>query len=607
MSRILRSLRNNVPVFIIFLAASGLVGCDSGRVVDPPSTETVEQVTVAPRSATLVEGDTMRLSATGVTTDGRTVALEVTWESLDTAVATISSAGLLLARKPGRGRAVGRAKNGGAADSADVIVEDPPVRLTGIVVRPGSVTLDPGGVQAFSATGVMSDGSEEAVAVGWSAAGGQIDDLGVFTAGTQSGTFRVIALHAAGHADTASAVVVEPPAEAVAAIHVTPALDTLEVGATTGLQARVVGTSGSIMTDVTVDWTSSSPVVATVDSGGVVTGRMAGSVLIVAAVAGVADTSNVLVRPSSVPEPVPSFEQRPYTADSPWNTPIAADAPIDPNSAAMIATIQASNTGTLRSDPTRYAYPVYFADASTPRVTLVCSGYVSVIERDGSRNLIPTGEMTNVPLPAGATPSEGTDGQIIVIDVATGDEYDIWRFQSPNVCENATKYVQGIRRSAVEPNYGSRGAGVPYLAGLIRPWEIAAGRIEHALAFGYMISRLDRCVWPAGKTDGDDDRPDAIPQGARLRLDPAVDVEQIPGLDAAGRVIARALQEYGMILIDNSGSNKIYVEDNLTADWGTQIVATTVSAIPVERLQVLRLPDAYRAQNYAPSHGDCVR
>jgi hypothetical protein len=148
---------------------------------------------------------------------------------------------------------------------------------------------------------------------------------------------------------------------------------------------------------------------------------------------------------------------------------------------------------------------------------------------------------------------------------------------------------------------------VPYLAGLIRPWEVEAGRIEHALAFGYTLSRLDRCVWPASKTDGDDDRPDAIPQGARLRLDPAVDVNAIAGLDAAGRVIARALQEYGMILIDNSGSNKIYVEDNLTADWGTRIVATTVGAIPVGSLQVLKLPDGYGAQAYAPNHGNCVR
>jgi hypothetical protein len=170
-----------------------------------------------------------------------------------------------------------------------------------------------------------------------------------------------------------------------------------------------------------------------------------------------------------------------------------------------------------------------------------------------------------------------------------------------------TMYVRGIHRSAVEPNYRSRGAGVPYLAGLIRPWEIAEGRIEHALAFAYLLARLERCVWPASKTDGDDDRADAIPQGARLRLDPGVDVDGIPGLDAAGRVIARALQEYGMILIDNSGSNKIYVEDNLTADWGTQIVATTVSAIPVNRLQVLSLPDGYWAQDYAPDHGRCVR
>jgi hypothetical protein len=84
-------------------------------------------------------------------------------------------------------------------------------------------------------------------------------------------------------------------------------------------------------------------------------------------------------------------------------------------------------------------------------------------------------------------------------------------------------------------------------------------------------------------------------------------VNKIPGLDRTGRIIARALQVYGAYNIDNSGSNKIYPEDNLTANWGTTLVAKTVSAIPVERLQVLRLPDAYWADPYIPNHGKCVR
>jgi hypothetical protein len=299
--------------------------------------------------------------------------------------------------------------------------------------------------------------------------------------------------------------------------------------------------------------------------------------------------------------------QRPYAASSPWNTPIPAGAQIDPNSAAMIATIAVNNNGKLRSSPNQYAYPVHFADATTPRVTLVCTGRIAVNTADGTVFTLRNKELVNVPIPPEARPGKGDDDQIIVIDVDTGDEYDVYRFSPPSGCQNLTKYERGVFRDAVEASYISRGAGVPYLAGLVRPWEIAQGRIEHALAFGYYTNRAGRCVYPASKTDGKVDRLDVLPEGARLRLDPALNVDKIPGLDRTGRIIARALQEYGAYNIDNSGSNKLYVEDNLTANWGTTLVAKTVSAIPIDRLQVLRLPDAYWADPYIPNHGKCVK
>src|SRR5690606_37694294 len=141
-------------------------------------------------------------------------------------------------------------------------------------------------------------------------------------------------------------------------------------------------------------------------------------------------------------------DQRPFTSDSPWNTPIPAGAPIDPGSAAMIATIAGSNNGKLRSDPDQYTYPVYFADASTPLVTMRCSGYAWTIAEDGRRVTSGDRSMPGVPIPAGAISSSGSDGQIIVIDLETGDEYDIWRYSAPGGCENMTKYVRGVHRDA---------------------------------------------------------------------------------------------------------------------------------------------------------------
>src|SRR3954471_15621510 len=57
----------------------------------------------------------------------------------------------------------------------------------------------------------------------------------------------------------------------------------------------------------------------------------------------------------------------PYSADSPWNTPIADGAALDPDSALYVAYLtQNTDQNLLTSDPTQYSFPVFIADSSTP-------------------------------------------------------------------------------------------------------------------------------------------------------------------------------------------------------------------------------------------------
>ncbi len=136
-------------------------------------------------------------------------------------------------------------------------------------------------------------------------------------------------------------------------------------------------------------------------------------------------------------------------------------------------------------------------------------------------------------------------------------------------------------------SFGSRGAGVPYLTGLIRRCEIEQGRIEHAIAFAYDVP-TSQFVYPATNSDGTGAGPD-MPEGAQLQLDPALTDAQIEGwgCKAACLVIAHALQQYGMIIIDKAGHPKIYAEYDGTAHWNGVIVAKTVSNIPFSAFKVL--------------------
>ena len=201
-----------------------------------------------------------------------------------------------------------------------------------------------------------------------------------------------------------------------------------------------------------------------------------------------------------------------------------------------------------------------YADRSTPRWNLDCRKYDCTVVT--SKGTVVTSAIKDVPIPDDAKPSAGTDGNVIVIYRVTGAEYNLWQAKRTETgwkISNASVY--NIFWDATPERYGSRGAGIPYYARLVRPWEIAQGHIDHTIAFGYPFPARDRCVFPASKTDGDSDLSDAIPEGARLQLDPQLTEEDFDrlGLDRTGKIIARALQKYRMILVDYSGQLKIYV------------------------------------------------
>jgi hypothetical protein len=192
-------------------------------------------------------------------------------------------------------------------------------------------------------------------------------------------------------------------------------------------------------------------------------------------------------------------------------------------------------------------------------------------------------------------PAAGSDAQVVIVDRATGDEWGAWQFRrSGGALSAQNAYHYNVRWNGVPPRaddgtpFGSRGAGVPYLAGLVRPCEIANGRIAHALAFAY-DGPSPAHVYPATKSDGSRTGPGALPEGTRLQLDPSLGAARIRGWGCRGAclVVARALQRYGMYVVDNSGRPKVLFEYAGTARWRGAIHAGTVSPIPLSAFRVL--------------------
>lgn len=236
---------------------------------------------------------------------------------------------------------------------------------------------------------------------------------------------------------------------------------------------------------------------------------------------------------------------RPFAPDSPWNTPIPDEPRLDPRSDAMVARL---TEGPPAATIYEYGDAIWDADASTVRQRISC---------DRSDDWGPCGiEGAEVPIPDDAAADPGTDGAMIVVDHERGLAWDFWRARRDEDGRWRTEWggVVDIRSDGVvPPRRSSRGSGIARLGGIVRTWEIAQGEIPHALAVASSATCRDEFRAPATKSDGTTGGDGCVPPGARIQLDPAVDLDRLD-MPPGERAVAEALQRYGAFVVDSSGS-----------------------------------------------------
>jgi hypothetical protein len=287
---------------------------------------------------------------------------------------------------------------------------------------------------------------------------------------------------------------------------------------------------------------------------------------------------------TTTPPPPPPYVPgaRWYSASSAFNTAISSSAAIDPSSAVMVQTLVRATPSTgVTIAAGAWTVPVFIANASTPRYDVrTTSSWAN------GRTLY------GVPIPANAAPDPQGDGHMMVIDSSTNCEYDFWqaRKTSTGAWTAGTVARLELEGSGVTTN-GARAASFGLGAGLIRPEELAAGQINHALVFSYPTVRSGMVVSPATGGSGDSTEAGAIPLGAHVRLDPALNLDTL-GLTPWQKTIARALQVYGMYLGDHGGVLSLYAQNKSTVPsgypWGTGTYAYLPASL-VSHFQVLRL------------------
>jgi hypothetical protein len=306
------------------------------------------------------------------------------------------------------------------------------------------------------------------------------------------------------------------------------------------------------------------------------------------------------------PPPPPSSDscKAPYSATSPWNTPVGSSPTVDPRNAQFISSMDPS-TAKLTSDPTQYTLPVYYATNATPKANVTyAEGFFSDVTNNGQTltNYRPANaaqRVTQMPIPSGLAAAAGSDAQIIIINTDTGEEWGASHFTKTSTGYSAWNIGHyNIAWSGVPPYdangnpYWNRGPRIPYLTGLVRPCEIAQGHIDHALAVG-LPKTSPEFVYPATGSDGQSPASTGIPEGTRLQLDPTVSDDTIRNTwncTGACFTVAKAAQKYGMYVADTAGRAKVYFEYEATAKWNGAITAGTVSPIPLSKFRAVRPP-----------------
>lgn len=296
----------------------------------------------------------------------------------------------------------------------------------------------------------------------------------------------------------------------------------------------------------------------------------------------------------------PVHPRRFFSDDSFWNQKIPDNPEIDPRSEEWIAILKTDPSGkNFGININKYTIPVYRVTSETPTAVIA--------EASPRWGQSPGFSGAPVPIPERFEPSPGTDQHLTMVDYERGLIWDMWHVtkdENGNWVSNTGMIYELDGPGVFDPDqfpikvnqsiheYGpGRAAGVPVLAGTIMYDEVQSGTIQHRLAGAVRFVAYQEYVYPpAIWTDGN--YGGGIPEGAILQLDPELDLNQF-GLTDEEKTVARALQQYGMVIVDFAGGNALYAEglwydesrtwDGQLRDWDAGI-----ADIPLEHYRVLK-------------------
>jgi hypothetical protein len=281
-----------------------------------------------------------------------------------------------------------------------------------------------------------------------------------------------------------------------------------------------------------------------------------------------ADPASITVRPGK------EFDESSYV-----HRPLRDDAALDPRSDLWVAELLRQVKqyyGTLGVNIDKFAPPIYLVTADQPLVNV----RPNVSWAPGGHNAQLAEQLQGIPLPDGFAPSAGSDREAVIYQPSTHRYWELWgaELTDSEVTDSAGRSVREWRAKwggriddlrdnpgffPTKPNgykFGTAATGLPFLAGTMTIEEQRSGQIDHPLHIAVVRARAGAWSLPAQRSDGVDQRDDAIPEGITFRLPAGLNLDEL-GLDPYGLMIAKAVQKYGMVVRDQAGAVVLVAEN----------------------------------------------
>lgn len=261
---------------------------------------------------------------------------------------------------------------------------------------------------------------------------------------------------------------------------------------------------------------------------------------------------------------------RPYSDSSPFNVGVGSGPQDVSNSGSVVSRTLGFGeagprggtwfTGGIADTSSDYDHPIYYSKPTDPVYSVRCRKWVSSCTVEGLQ----------VRIPAEARPAGGTDAHMSVIDQDAGWEYGFWETEARSPSGGTlwighggrtrigTPDANGLGSSSLPNNVTAAHFGLS--AGVIRPEELAAGQINHAL---FMVVKCTNgtYVWPArgpgvGRTCASmglsNENAPALGQHFYLDMTEAeINALSVP---AWKKTVLRAMARYGMFVGDTGSS-----------------------------------------------------